>query len=309
MTRRFDVAVIGSGSGNTLIDRRFRDRDVALIESGVFGGTCLNVGCIPTKMFVHGADVARTVRSAARFGVDATVEGVRWPDVIARVFGRVDPLSENGERHRIERSDHVTLLRGHARFVGDRELALDSGERISADQVIVAAGSRPVVPDVVTESGVPFHTSDTVMRIPALPERLIVIGGGAIAAEFAHVFSALGSDVHVVARGPALLRSLDADISARFAQGAHSRWNVHTDATVTHVTGDDAGSVTVTLDSGEAITGDTLLVATGRVSNADRLGAAAGGIDVTEDGLVAVDEFQRTSAPGVWALGDVSSPH
>jgi mycothione reductase len=166
----FDVAIIGSGSGNTMITEDFADKRVALVEDGVFGGTCLNVGCIPTKMYVYAAEVAETVRDAARFGVDAHVDGVRWPDIRDRIFGRIDPISAGGRTYRAE-SDNVTLLEGTAVFDGPRQLLVDGSTALSADQVVVATGSRPEIPEVVASSGVDYHTSDTVMRIDELPRR------------------------------------------------------------------------------------------------------------------------------------------
>ena len=148
----FDLAIIGSGSGNSLPDERFADKTVAILEEGIFGGTCLNVGCIPTKMFVYAAEVARTVGNSAKYGVDAELEGVRWPDIVKRVFGRIDPISAGGERYRAEDSPNTTLFRGHATFVGPRTLDTGTGEVVTADQVVIAAGSRPIIPDVVFPS-------------------------------------------------------------------------------------------------------------------------------------------------------------
>ena len=303
----FDLAIIGSGSGNSLPDERFSDKKIALLEKGTFGGTCLNVGCIPTKMFVYAAEVARTVTDTAKFGVDAQLEGVRWPDIVKRVFGRIDPISAGGERYRAEDTPNTTLFRGHASFVGPRTIDTGAGEVITADQVVVAAGSRPIIPDVVRSSGVPYYTNDDIMRLPELPERLVIIGAGFIAAEFAHVFSALGTRVSLISRGEHLLRHLDDDVARQFTDLAVSKWDVHRGRTVASVRPDGAG-VAVELDNGRVVAGDALLVATGRRSNGDVIDAAAGGIDL-DQGRVVVDEFQRTSAEGVFALGDVSSPY
>ncbi|MDV7085100.1 mycothione reductase [Rhodococcus sp. IEGM 248] len=304
----FDLAIIGSGSGNSLPDDRFADKTVAILEEGTFGGTCLNVGCIPTKMFVYAAEVARTVGNSAKYGVDAELEGVRWPDIVKRVFGRIDPISAGGERYRAEDSPNTTLFRGHATFVGPRTLDTGTGEVVTADQVVIAAGSRPIIPDVVRESGVRYYTNDDIMRLPELPERMVIIGAGYIAAEFAHVFSALGTRVSLIARSAHLLRHLDEDVSRRFTDLAQKKWDVHRGSAVAAVRSDGDG-VAVELEDGSVVSGDVLLVATGRQSNGDAIGAAAGGIDLDDEGRVVVDDYQRTSAEGVFALGDVSSPY
>ena len=307
----YDLAIIGSGSGNSLVTPDFAGERVAVIEGGTFGGTCTNVGCIPTKMFVYAAEVADAVRDAARYGVDATLEGVRWRDVRDRVFGRIDPISEGGLRYRQEGPNTSAVL-GHARFTGERELTVelaDGGtEVVTADQIVVAAGARPVIPEVVTDSGVPFHTSDTVMRIDELPRRMVVIGGGFIAAEMAHVFSAFGVHVTVLARGSQLLRHLDTEISQRFTDLAREQWDVRTGVEVASIEQVDGGGVRLHLTGGACVEGDLLLVATGRRPNTDDLGADAVGLRLHGDGRIVVDEHGRTTLPGVWALGDVSSP-
>jgi mycothione reductase len=313
VTQHFDLAIIGSGSGNSLVTPDFDDKRVAIIEGGTFGGTCLNVGCIPTKMFVYAADRAREVREAGRYGVDATLDGVRWTDVRDRVFGRIDPISDGGKRYRVD-GPNTTAYLGHARFTGDRTLSVDlhdgGTETLTADQVVVAAGAHPVVPDVVAESGVPFHTSDTVMRIDALPERLAIIGGGFIAAEMAHVFASFGVHVTVVARSSTLLRHLDTDIAQRFTDLAREQWDVRTGANVVRVEpGTGGAGVRLHLDSTAVVDADLLLVATGRQPNTARLGADVGGLRLLDDGRIEVDEHGRTGAPGVWALGDVSAPY
>ena len=313
MTEHYDLAIIGSGSGNSLVTPDFDDKRVAIIEGGTFGGTCLNVGCIPTKMFVYAADMARDVRDAGRYGVDATLQGVRWADVRDRVFGRIDPISDGGRRYRVE-GPNTTAYLGHARFTGDRTLTVDLGEgreeTLTADQVVVAAGAHPVVPEVVTESGVPFHTSDTIMRIDALPERLAIIGGGFIAAEMAHVFASFGVHVTVVARSSLLLRHLDTEIAQRFTDLAREQWDVRTGTSVVGLErGDGGAGVRLHLDSTAVVDADLLLVATGRRPNSAGLGADAGGLSLLDDGRVEVDAWGRTTAPGVWALGDISAPH
>ena len=306
--QHFELAIIGTGSGNTILTKQFAGKKVALIEEGTFGGTCINVGCIPTKMFVYAAEVAQTIRHSARYGIDSSLDKVRWTDIIDRVFGRIDPISVNGAQFRSTGTPGTTLFTAHARFVGPRKLALATGEIITADQVVIAAGSRAIVPPEIADSGVPFHTSDDIMRLPELPERLVIIGGGYIAAEFAHVFSAFGVSVSIIARGEKLLRHLDHDIADRFTALAQEKWDVHLGNTVRAVHKVEGGGISVELTDGTRVDGDALLVAVGRVPNGDRLDLQTTGVDVDDAGRVVVDEYQRTTAKGIFALGDVCSP-
>jgi mycothione reductase len=305
-----DLVIIGSGSGNSIIGPEWDDRRVAVVEAGTFGGTCLNVGCIPTKMFVYAAEVAGTVADSSRYGVDAEVTDIRWPSIRDRIFGRIDPISDAGRRYRNNEAN-ATVLTGWARFTGPRRIEVlgPQGEqtRITADQVVIATGSRPVLPPVLRECPVPVHTSDSVMRLPTLPASMLIVGGGYIAAEFAHVFSALGVQVTVVNRADAMLRYLDTDISKAFTEAAGRQWDVRlgTEIRQVHPLSDGAR---VELTDGTTVHTQVILAATGRTPNSDDMGLPAGQVRVLDDGRVSVDEYGRTSAEGVWALGDVSSP-
>ena len=306
----FDVAIIGTGSGNSILDERYAEKKVAICEQGVFGGTCLNVGCIPTKMFVYAAEVAHTVREAARYGVDAHLDGVRWTDIVSRVFGRIDPLAMGGEHYR-RSSPNVTVYDSHTTFAGRAEngyrLRSEKGEEFTAEQVVIAAGARAMIPEAIAGCGVEVHTSDTIMRIAEVPEHLVIIGGGFVAAEFAHVFSSLGSRVTLVIRGGAMLSHCDDTVCERFTDIAGKKWEIrsHRNMVAAHQEGDQT---VVELDDGSTVRADTVLVATGRIPNGDLLNLESVGVDV-EDGQVVVDEYQRTTARGIFALGDVSSQY
>lgn len=279
---------------------------VAVIEAGAFGGTCINRGCIPSKMLVHTAEVAAGVRSAPEFGIGAEVTKVDWQAIRDRIFTRVDQVSADGRRARAA-MDWVTLLPGHARFAGRHELIIDDRIRISADRIVLATGATPVIPPVIAGAGVEFHTSDTIMRIDELPARLVIVGGGYVAAEFAHVFSGLGVDVRLVTSGPELLENFDPAISGRFTTLARQRWDVRLSATITGVHRRGA-EVAVELDDGTTVTGDLLLVAAGRRPDTDDLGLELAGVKRRDDGRIEVDSYGRTTAAGVWSLGDASSP-
>ncbi|MBD8505475.1 mycothione reductase [Hoyosella sp. G463] len=324
----YDIVIIGAGSGNMIVNRKFASKKVAIIEANKFGGTCLNVGCIPTKMFVYTADVAAHIREAARFGITARLDSVDWPAIVDRIFSRIDANVAAAKQFR-EDNPNVTVYSTRARFIEDHVLELaptddegapggtgapsTGGQRISADQIVIATGSRPTIPDqfssfdAVASGRVPVYTSDDIMRIPQLPDRLVIVGGGFIAAEFAHVFSELGVEVTLVERGPALLRHHDGEISQRFTALASKQWKVRLNTEVTAVE-ESPGGARVTLSTGDVLECAALLAATGRAPDTGELGLGNTSVRVEEDGRIVVDAHQRTSADGVWALGDVCSP-
>jgi mycothione reductase len=303
----FDLVIVGTGSGNSLVTPDFDDWRIAIVEQGVFGGTCVNVGCIPTKMFVYPADVAAAAIEWDRLDLRGPAPTVDWPGLRDRIFARIDAMAVNGRDYRANGTPNVTLYEAHAEFTAPRTLQLSTGETLTAEHIVLASGTRVSVPDVVARSGVPYETSDTIMRIDKLPERLVVLGGGFVAAEFAHVFSSFGVHTTVIARS-GVLHHLDHEVVSRFTEIIRRRWHVRTDVRPTRVRG-AAGEVTVELDDGTSVSGDLLLAATGRIPNGDRLNLAAGGVDAHADGRIIVDEYQRTSARGVWALGDASTEH
>ncbi|GLZ31264.1 mycothione reductase [Lentzea sp. NBRC 105346] len=309
--RHFDLVIIGTGSGNSIPDERFAHWNIAIVEKGVFGGTCLNMGCIPTKMFVHTADQAAAPANAAKLGVDAHLDGVRWPDVRDRIFGRIDPIAKSGRDWRANDNPNVTVFEGTARFVGPKTLDTGTGETITADRFVIAAGSRPVVPDVADLETVGYHTSDTIMRLEELPQRMIILGSGFVATEFAHVFSSFGVQVTLVARGDLLLSKEDREISERFTEIAKDKWDVRLKRKA--VRAERLGDITRLHLEGpegeENVDAEVLLVAVGRTPNSDLLGLDQAGIAQHDDGRVKVDEYQRTNVDGIYALGDISSDY
>ncbi|MBI4883583.1 MAG: mycothione reductase [Actinobacteria bacterium] len=311
--KEYDLIVIGAGSGNSIIVPEMDDWRIAMVEHGRFGGTCMNRGCIPSKMLIYPADLAEHAKHGDRLGLRTQFNGADWPQIVERVFGRIDAIAEAGRQYRLGLSN-VDVYESTAHFVGDRELEV-GGQRIRGDQVVIAAGAHSFVPDLPGIHDVAFHTSDTIMRIEQLPERLIILGGGFIATELGHVFQALGSKVTIINRSLQLLRTEDEDISHRFTQVAAHRFDLVLGSTVKNVYSTANGvGVDVESDSGQGkisrkIEGDVLLVAAGRVPNSAQLHVAAGGVEIDADGAVVVDEFGRTSAPRVWALGDINGRH
>ncbi len=309
-----DLVIIGSGSGNSLLTPELDGLDVAIVEGGTFGGTCLNVGCIPTKMFVVPADRVVEADDAHRLGITFGGPTVDWPGIRDRIFGRIDPISAGGEAFR-RGQPHTTLYRAHATFTGERRLALSTGEEVTAERLVVAAGSHPVGLNVDGLRGPDpehgMHTSDTVMRLEALPHRMVVIGGGFVACEMAHVFASLGVSVTQLQRGDALLRHHEVEVAQRYTEAARHRYDLRLSTTSTSAERvGDSWRIGLTGPGGAGhVDAEVVLLAVGRVPNTDRLDPAAGGLAVHGDGRLVVDEQLRATAPGVWALGDVSSPH
>ncbi len=309
--RSFDLIIVGTGSGNS-IPEAFEDWNVALVEKDVFGGTCLNRGCIPSKMFIYAADQAAGFAEAEKLGVYGHLDRVDWPAMVARVFGRIDSIAAGGEDYRTNRCPNITVFRGEGRFVGHKVIEVN-GERITAPQILLAAGARPHLPEEIAGlAQVPFHTSDTMMRIEALPERMIVLGGGYIGAELGHVFGSFGTKVDFVLRSSMMLRETDDDVSHRATHLYGERFGIHPNCRdVSLSTGPGgAGVVLEATTGGERLRleGDVLLVATGRTPNGDRLNVAASGIDTDRSGArVLSDPHLRTNVEGIWALGDLTN--
>jgi mycothione reductase len=303
----FSLIVIGSGSGNVVVPKGPAQGPVALIESGAFGGTCINRGCIPSKILIYSAEVAEQVKHAPEFGIEARVTGVDWPAIRDRTFGKTDEVSAAGRRASSE-SDAVTLIVGRARFAGPRELVIDDGTRVTADRIVLATGACPVIPPPIADSGVEYHTSDTVMRLDELPASMVIVGGGYIAAELAHLFGSLGVRISVIDQAAALLAAFDPEVSSRFTELAARRWDVRLSARVTGVQTRD-GQVEVELADAPPVTGELLLVAAGRAPDTADLDLDKAGVRLREDGRIEVDQYGRTTAEGIWSLGDASTPY
>lgn len=312
MGDHYDLIILGAGSGNSIPGPAFAAKRVAIVEPDAFGGTCLNRGCIPTKMLVQAADVAYSAAHAGHLGVDAAFHRVDWPAIRERVFGRIDPIAAGGLEYRTG-LENVDVLRGVGAFVGARRIAVTTDEgttEITGEQIVIAVGARPHLPELPGLAEIPFHTSDTIMRVEALPASIGIIGGGYIASEMAHVLGSFGVRVTLFVRGDRFLKNEDPDISAAFTTQMQERFECVMNARLS-AAGAEGDTVWIEdVSSGSAHRHDlgAVLVATGRTPNADRIGADAGGIELTADGRVLIDAYGRTSSAGVWAIGDVCSP-
>ncbi|MFB6151785.1 MAG: dihydrolipoyl dehydrogenase [Haloarculaceae archaeon] len=318
----FDFLVIGSGSGLDVANvAANRGQSVAVVEKGPLGGTCLNRGCIPSKHLLYHADVLETVERADAFEIDATVDGVDFAEIVRGVNEDVREDSESIRRGLRSSSQHE-LYDGEARFVDERTVEVsggaDDGARLQAETVLIAAGTRPGIPDIDGIDDVDYLTSTEALQLETPPDHLVVVGGGYIAAELGHFFGTFGSDVTIVGRRPHLLPEADEEVAEAFTERYAERFTVHTGHAATAVTeengevtveampyeyGDDGGIV----DDAEPVTatGDALLLAAGRVPNTDTLNLDATGVETDDRGFVETDEYLRTGVDGVWALGDI----
>ena len=307
--QNYDLIIVGAGSGNMIPVPEMEDWRLAIVEPDKFGGTCLNRGCIPSKMLLYPAEVVETAKHAARLGVHHTLDRVDWQGILDRVWQKIDPIAESGAAYRQSQS-HMTVYDQPAQFVEPR--VLQTGlHRITADRIVLGAGARPVVPDLPGLDTVPYHTSDTVMRLAAQPESILIIGGGYIGAEMASFFGALGTHVTLVDRGGALVKNEDEEIAKAFTNIYKRRFDVLLNAQARHVR-PAADGVTVTFDiegRGHEVTAQTLLFAAGRQPNSDRLNVEVAGLEVDDRGRVRVNAYMETSAPGIFAFGDLASPY
>jgi len=312
MAKEFDLIVIGGGSGlNVASVAAQRGLKVAVIEPGPLGGTCLNRGCIPSKMVIEAGEVAHTIRRSPTFGIQGEIKSIAFAKIMENTMSFVDDEAQ-GIEEAIKAHPQYTLYKYFARFLGPKKL-LVGNEEIEADKIVIAAGTRPFVPPIVGLDKTAYQTSDNIFRLKELPKRTIFIGGGYISCELAYFFGALGSQVTVLDRGTSLLSNEDGQIAKSFTKVFGQNYGVALEANIKEVVGPppgQAGEVTVKYTSGkeskdQSVTGDLLVVATGRVANSDSLQLKEAGYTLTDRGFIKVNEFMETSVSGVWALGDI----
>jgi pyruvate/2-oxoglutarate dehydrogenase complex dihydrolipoamide dehydrogenase (E3) component len=314
MPQHFEAIVIGSGQAGPFLAARFAQagKRVALIEREHLGGTCVNDGCIPTKTLVASARAAHVVRHAADFGVR---HGGGVQVDMAAVKARKDAVvnqSITGLETWLGGMANLTLIRGAARFVGPRRVAVGSDE-YDADQVFINVGGRPTVPDWPGIHDVPYLTNTSMMVVDFLPRHLVVIGGSYIGLEFAQMYRRFGSEVTVIEASPRLIAREDPEVSDAV------RAMLEAEGIAVHVGASELAMAALATARGEgvrvdfkqagaarSVEGSHLLLAVGRRPNTDGLGLDAAGVQLDARGFIAVDDELRTSAPGVWALGDVN---
>jgi pyruvate/2-oxoglutarate dehydrogenase complex dihydrolipoamide dehydrogenase (E3) component len=307
MVERFDAIAIGTGQAAPALCARLDKEGLktALVERKLLGGTCVNVGCIPTKTLVASARAAHLARRGADYGFDAGEVRVEMARVKARKDGVVDH-SRGGLEKWIGGMKNVELIRGHARFVSAKKI-LVQGRELEADRIFINVGGRALVPDIPGLKDVPYLTNSTILELDRTPGHLLIVGGSYIGLEFAHAYRRFGAKVTVIEKAPKLLGREDDDVAAEI-QAVLEREGVaiRTGAECMEVS-EKNGRIVVGMQcrGGEPIAeGSHLLVAVGRKPNTDDLGLEKTAVKTDERGFIQVDDECRTTQEGVWALGD-----
>ena len=307
MTKNFDSIVVGAGqAGPSLAGRLTQSgRRVAVIERKLFGGTCVNTGCIPTKAMVASAYVAHKAAQAAEYGVIVGPASVDLRAVRARK-DRISGQSRASVEGWLRRMPNCTVLEAHARFESAHEMRVGD-QLISAEEIFLNVGGRALIPDMPGVDSVPYLTNVGMLELDRVPPHLIIVGGSYVGLEFAQMFRRFGSEVTIIEKGPRLASREDRDISdaiRQFLEEEGVRIRANAECVRLERQG---GEVAVGVDCEEnpaATTGSHILLAVGRRPNTDDLGLDRAGIAVDSGGYITVDEQLRTSVPGVWALGD-----
>jgi pyruvate/2-oxoglutarate dehydrogenase complex dihydrolipoamide dehydrogenase (E3) component len=308
MSTTYDAIILGTGQAGPPLARRLAGAGmkVAIIERKLFGGTCVNTGCIPTKTMVASAYAAHMARRAAEFGVETP--GSVSVDM-KRVKARKDAISGQsrvGVESSLRKLENCSVYQGHARFESPREVSVGS-ERLTAERIFINVGARAVVPSMRGLDQVPYLTNSSLLDVDFLPGHLIIVGGSYVGLEFAQMFRRFGSEVTIIEMGSRLAHREDEDVSAAIQEilereGIHIRVNAKCIGFSRH--GEEVIATADCVEGASEINGTHVLLAVGRRPNTDDLGLDKAGVAVNEHGYIEVDDQLRSSVPGIWALGD-----
>ena len=305
---KYDAIVIGSGQAGNPLSQKLADQGwtVALVEQEHLGGTCINTGCTPTKTMIASAQVAHYARQAGRWGVRTGDVTVDLPQVVARKDQIVGQW-RSGQERKVQERKNLHLYRGHARFDGPRQVRV-TGQVLESERIFINTGTRPSRPAVEGLDQIDYLTNASIMQLGAIPEQLLVLGGGYIGLEFGQMFRRFGSRATIVHSGAEILSREDADVAAELRKALEAEGIEFVLGARTTGVAQQHGRTALTCLTGsgvQTVTGSHLLVATGRRPNSDDLGLESAGARVDRAGYIEVNNRLETSVPGIWALGDV----
>lgn len=305
MTTQFDydLFVIGAGSGGVRAARMAAatGANVAIAEEKYLGGTCVNVGCVPKKLFVYASHVSEEIEDAQGFGWKVDKQSFHWPSLIENKNKEIERL--NGIYQRLLENAGVTIITGRARLTSANSVEVN-GQTITAEKILVTVGAKPHIPDFPGAEHV--ISSDQVFFLPELPQKIVIVGGGYIAVEFAGIMNGLGVETHLVYRGDKILKYFD-QATAKFAADEMQKKGVHIhfSSNITEIKKLDNGTLTCLLDNGDSLISDQVMYATGRKSLTDDLGIEQVGLTTRDNKTIETNDHFQTSIPSIYALGDV----
>jgi mycothione reductase len=310
--REYDLIAIGSGSAMNIVSAVIQENPhmkIAVIDKDEPGGICLTRGCIPSKILLYPAELVRTVGRSGEFGVEVDIRKIDFEKVMERMRTLIGG-DINMIRQGLSHSENVDYYPDVAEFVGPYTLKV-GGETITSKMIFLCTGSKPIIPPIKGLEKVGYLTSDTILKMNRLPESIAIVGGGYIAAEYGHFFSAMGSKVTIIGRNPQFLKQEEPEVSALAKKELEKHMTILTNHEVREAektSMDKKRLVAVNRENGEkaVITADEILIATGRGPNTDVLHPERGGIETDKRGWITVNEYMETSQPNIWAFGDAN---
>jgi mycothione reductase len=307
-TQQFDLIVIGAGSGLNLIPSGWK---TAVVEKGPMGGTCLNRGCIPSKIIIHSADIAEEIKNAKKFGLNAALSSVNFGSITQRASTVVDHDAKKIE-HGLNSNKDITLFKGTGKFIDERTIQVGK-DIIKGDKIVIAAGCRPTIPPIEGIEDVDYWTSTEALRAKKQPKTLTIVGGGYIATELGHYYGSLGTKVTIVQRNERLVPDEDEEVSRAFTESWKKKYNIFLSHTAKKVY-KKGKKFYLEIEKKEGggkktVVSDALLLATGVRPNTDVLHVEKAGIKTDKYGFIVTNDYLETSAKNVWALGDIIGTH
>jgi len=307
--KKYDVIIIGSGCGMNIVEEALaHDLSVALVDKGPLGGTCANLGCIPSKMLIFAADRITEIREAKKLGIEAEIKNIDFKFIMERMRKSVRENREHMKQG-IAETNNLAFYEGEGHFVDDYTIEVNA-EKIKADKIFIASGSRPLIPPIKGLDGVDFLTNETVLQLKERPESIIIIGGGYIAVEYGHFFAAMGTKVTIVEMANRLVLAEELEIAEVLKKELGRRMEVYTSVRAEEVKGNERGITVIATDVKSGVKKEfkaqRILVAVGRRSNADLLRVEYTGVEVDKRGFVKVNEYLETAKKNIFAVGDIN---
>ncbi|MCJ7515843.1 MAG: dihydrolipoyl dehydrogenase [Dehalococcoidia bacterium] len=306
---KYGVIVIGSGSGMVVVEEALsHGLKVALVDRGPTGGTCLNTGCIPSKMLIYAADRIIEAQDAKKLGVVADIKNIDFKFIMERMRKNISGYRDR-MRKGLSEVENLDFYQGEAHFVQDYTLEVNS-KTISGNKICIASGSRTSIPPIKGLNDVGYLTNETVLQLKERPKSIIIIGGGYIAVEYSHFFAAIGTKVTILEMASRLILSEEPAISELIKKKLSQRMEIHTNALVEEVKTKNGNCVVVAKDANTSeqkeFTAQKVLVAVGRRSNADVLKVEKTGVETDSRGYIKVDDYMETSKKNIFAVGDAN---